>query len=94
MDAEGHGVVTDGRNRDLLTGRERVVWLRARTETLSARVGTGVGRPLIAGGDVPTELARLSTERMPLYGEVADVIVDVDDLSVDEVVDRIMMELA
>jgi len=84
----GGGAVTHPGTRELL-GRTCVVWLRARDDTLAKRVSNGPERPLLAGKDVITELGRLSAERAPLYTEVADVIVDVDDLSLDEVVDRV-----
>ena len=40
--------------------------------------------------DVGTALVRLSAERDPLYTDVADVVLDVDGLTPDEVVDGIM----
>ena len=53
------------------------------------RVGSGAGRPLLAG-DPEGNLRRLDAERRPLYEEIADVVVDVDDLAPDAVVDRIV----
>src|SRR5205085_292362 len=79
----GGGAVIDVRNRQALAGQD-VVWLRASPETLAGRVGDGSGRPLLGGEDVPVALARLSGQREPLYTEVADVVVDVDELTVDE----------
>jgi shikimate kinase len=67
----------------------RVVWLRARVETLAVRVGDGVGRPLL-DGDPYAALRRLDAVRRPLYAEVADDIIDVDELSPDEVATRIV----
>jgi shikimate kinase len=90
----GGGAVTDGRNRAVLRDNERVVWLRASDETLTGRVGNGSDRPLLAGKDIQAELARLSVERAPLYTEVADVIIEVDGLTPDEVVDRILAALS
>ena len=86
----GGGAVTDERSRKALTGAGHVVWLRALDATLAGRVGSGSDRPLLAGGDVAAVLTRLSAVRAPLYTEVADVIVDVDDLSPEEVVDQIV----
>jgi shikimate kinase len=90
----GGGAVTEPRNRTAISGQQRVVWLRANDATLASRVGDGDNRPLLAGKDAATELARLSKERTPMYTEVADVIVDVDDLTVDEVVDRVVAAIA
>jgi shikimate kinase len=89
----GGGAVTDQRNRSVLNGNEHVVWLRARDSTLVGRVGDGSDRPLLVGQDLGAALARLAVERKPMYTEVADVIVDVDELTVDEVVDRIVAEV-
>ena len=91
--AAAGGTVLDPRNRRLLCAHTPVVWLRAEVDTLLRRLGTGEGRPLLAG-DVAGALARLDAQRRPLYVEVADVAVDVDDLSAEGVVERIEGELA
>ena len=83
------GAVLDPANRALLQRSGTVVWLRAAPGTLGARVGDGRGRPLL-GGDPPEALARLDRVRRPLYEEVADVVIDVDDLPPGPVVDRVL----
>jgi shikimate kinase len=80
----GGGVVLSERNRAALKESAHVVWLRADPATLSTRVGTGAGRPLLAGADIEAELTRISGEREGFYAEVADSIVDVDKLTLDE----------
>ena len=89
----GGGAVVDPRNRAALSSHGQVVWLRATDATLASRVGGGAGRPLLAGKDPATELARLALARSPLYTELADVIVDVDDLTPHDVVDRVVAAL-
>jgi shikimate kinase len=76
-------------NRVLVRASGRVVWLRARVETLARRVGDGAGRPLL-DGDPAAALRQLEAVRRPLYAEVADDIIDVDDLSPEEVAARIV----
>ncbi len=83
------GAVLDPANRALLTRSGTVVWLRARPETLAARVGDGSGRPLLED-DPAAAVVRLETERAPLYAAVADAVVDVDGLSPDAVVARVL----
>lgn len=78
------GAVLAPTNRELLGTCGTVFWLRARPETLAARVGRGVGRPLLDEDPAGT-LARLATERADIYAEVADVIIDVDELSPEDV---------
>jgi shikimate kinase len=88
----GGGAVTEAGNRTAMTD-QHVVWLRASDATLASRLGDGSGRPLLAGKDPASELARLSKDRTPMYTEVADVIVDVDDLTLDDVVGRVLAAL-
>jgi shikimate kinase len=76
-------------NRRLLAQSGLVVWLRARPETNARRVGDGAGRPLL-GDDPAGAMTRLFAERAPFYGEVADLVIDVDRLSPKEVVARIL----
>ena len=83
------GAVLSADNRRVIAHSGIVVWLRARPETLAARVGDGAGRPLL-GGDPAAALTHLNAVRAPLYAEVADVILDVDELSTAAVADRII----
>ncbi len=84
-------IVDDPRERARLARSGFVVWLRARPETLRARIGSGAGRRHEAT-DLDWLAAR-SREREPAYRAVADLIVDVDERAVDEVVDRIQAAL-
>ncbi len=83
------GAVLSAENRARIAASGTVVWLRARPETLATRVGDGAGRPLLDEG--PAEaMVRLSAARTPFYEEVADVVVDVDDLEAEDVAERIL----
>lgn len=86
------GAVLDPANRELISGAGPVVWLRARPETLAARVGEGEGRPLLTG-DPAGNLRRLDAERRPVYAELADLVVDVDGLTPEAVVERVLPTL-
>jgi shikimate kinase len=87
------GAVLSEVNRALLRTSGTVVWLRARPETLIERAGEGVGRPLLED-DPAAVLTRLATDRADLYEEVADVIIDVDAMSPEEVAAAIIKEAA
>ena len=89
--AAAGGTVLDPANRDLLRAHPPVVWLRARPETLAARIQAGHGehRPLL-DVDPAAALRRLNAEREPCYREVADEVVDVDEVPRDRVVDRVV----
>jgi shikimate kinase len=87
--AAAGGTVLDRDNRALLRRYPPVIWLRARPETLALRVPSGTHRPLL-DADAPSTLARLSTEREHLYREVADEVIDVDDVPRERLVDWIV----
>lgn len=91
--AAGGGCVTDEANRRLLRERGWVVWLRASPETLAARVGDGDGRPLLAA-DVGVTVSDLVEERRELYADVASIVVDVDAMTPEEVVERVLAGIA
>ena len=68
-----------------------VVWLRARPETLRARIGSGRGRRAEA-----TDIAWLTqrtNERERPYGDRADLVVDVDDAAPADVAEHILARL-
>jgi shikimate kinase len=90
------GVVLDPGDRAALrSGDAVVIWLRARPETLAARTAEDRARsprPWLEGDPVAVFTA-MSRERAGWYGEVADLTVDVDDLSPDDAVARILPRL-
>ena len=90
------GAVLDPDNRARLKAAGRVVWLRALPETLALRVGASADRPLLAGSpdDRRLALSEIAASRAAIYAEVADVIVDVDGLSAEQVADAVVAALA
>lgn len=88
--AAAGGTVLDPGNRQALRGEGTVViWLRAEPATLVGRVQHGDHRPLLAD-DPEGVLVRLQAERESLYDEVADTVIDVDTLDLDEVAERVL----
>jgi shikimate kinase len=83
------GAVLDADNRTRIRRAGLVVWLRAEVSTLAQRVGTGAGRPLL-GDDPQAALSRLYLERAPLYRDLADLTVDVDQSTPEDVADRVL----
>lgn len=94
--AAAGGVVLATGNRVMLQrvseGGGIVVWLRASPDLLATRVHPDDHRPLLRD-DPEGALRRLATERESLYAEVADRVLDVDHLPVDEVVDAVVAEV-
>lgn len=88
--AAAGGVVLSAENRALLKeSGARVVWLCAQPSTLVERVKSGFHRPLLDDDPAGT-LQRMYTDREPLYREVADAIVLVDQRSIGDVVEAVM----
>lgn len=95
--AAGGGVVTREEARSELRGCS-VAWLRARPETLAERLSRvadgGAERPLLATDDpqvLSGRIEALLAEREALYEEVADVVVDVDDRTPEQVAQAILV---
>jgi shikimate kinase len=87
------GAVLRAENRALIISSGTVVWLRARVATLARRVGSGAGRPLL-DGDPLASLTELDVVRRPLYEEVADLTIDVDELAPPAVAAKILEAVA
>jgi len=68
------GAVLDPETRRRLRSAGIVVWLDVASYALAARVGAGIGRPLLDVDPAGT-LQRLDALRRPVYRELADVAV-------------------
>jgi shikimate kinase len=90
--ALGGGAVTDETTRQRLAGRT-VVFLDVSLTDAVARVGLARDRPLLLGSP-RSQLKQLMDARRPLYDEVATVVVDTVDATVDDVADRVLAALA
>jgi shikimate kinase len=75
-----------------LKGEQHVVWLRASIDTLAERIGTKGDRPHFDDDPLAT-IAGLYEVRRPLYAEVANFTVDVDECRPEEIVERILGEV-
>ena len=85
--ALGGGAVLDPTTRELLA-THRVVFLRVGLAEAVKRVGLGVGRPLLLG-NVRSRIKALLDERTPIYESVADLVVDTDERSPEDVAEEI-----
>lgn len=90
--ALGGGAVLDPATRDLLAD-QRVVFLRVGLSDAVARVGLGVGRPLLLG-NVRGRIKALLDERTPVYEAVATLTVDTDGRTPEDVAREIEEALA
>jgi len=86
------GVVLRSEDRTRMKDQAFVVWLRATVETLVRRIGDDHKRAWLQP-DPAAALRSLATGREALYAEVADLTVDVDDLTAEAVAEQIVTGL-
>lgn len=81
----GGGLVLKDENVRLLKTSGKILYLRAKKETLLSRLSGDTKRPLLQGREsLEEKIDRLLKERAPVYERVADVVLDVDGKSVEE----------
>lgn len=85
--ALGGGAVLDPRTREALR-EHRVVFLNVGLADAAKRVGLGQGRPLLLG-NIRSRIKTILDERLPIYTEVADLVVETDGRSAEEVADEV-----
>lgn len=78
----GGGTITRDRNAQPLQERTTIIFLRAKKETLEARLANGKDkRPLLQQGN----MAALLEQRTPIYEKYSDIILDTDGMTPSEV---------
>ena len=91
--AVGGGLPMRKENRELLHELGKVVYLRAEIDTLEKRLKGDTTRPLIQGGELRTKIENLFNLRQDTYEELADLIVDTDHRSYQQITAKIRKEL-
>ncbi|MDE6868351.1 MAG: shikimate kinase [Clostridia bacterium] len=86
--ATGGGCLLKKENVKLLKNGGKIVYLRARTETLINRLKGDISRPLLSG-DLEERINKLYKDRAHIYESAADVIIDTDGLTPEQTVQRI-----
>ena len=88
--ATGGGAVVDVQSRSNLGARGFVVYLKTSVDQQLKRTSRGRERPLLEAGDKRAVLDGLTTDREPLYLEIADLTVDTDGRKVKAVAAEIL----
>lgn len=86
----GGGVILREENRVLLQ-EGTVVYLKAEWETIVERLTGDTDRPLWKGED--SEKKKRFDERLSLYEQAADVVIDVDQKTPEEIAEEVMGRL-
>jgi shikimate kinase len=95
--AAGGGAILNQQTRSDIKAAGPVVWLRASTETILARMRsdatTTERRPNLTPAGGRHEVEELLARREPLYREAASVIVDTEGRTVEAIVEEIVATL-
>ena len=92
--ATGGGAVLRQKNRQVLSHRGLVVYLRANVEDLLERMRGDEKRPLLQVDDPKRKIRELVEEREPLYLETADLVIETHRLSFKLVAERLTSQLS
>jgi shikimate kinase len=91
INASGGGVVTREKNIQKLKKNGLLVWLQADVDTLVNRVGEDSERPpLVEGRTQRGDMEMTLNERKPLYQKAADLVVDTENKTPEEVADLVI----
>jgi len=86
----GGGLVLRDENVALLKEKGKIIFLRAKIQTLEARLQADKSRPLLQNAiSLQQRLQKLLKERTPVYQRVADYIVDVDEKTPEQLAEEI-----
>ncbi len=92
--ATGGGAVLSARNRVLIANHGKVVYLKVSLEQQIARLQHQHDRPLLFNNPNRQEtLAKMQTQREPLYNQLANLIVSTDGESVEIIIETIINKL-
>ena len=89
--AAAASVIDDDATRKVICDGATTVYLRASAATLVDRIGDDATRPIL--GAVADELGELNDPRLARYEELADIVVDVDGRSPEEILETIVAAL-
>ncbi len=86
----GGGLPLREENRELLHKLGKVIYLRIKPETVYNRLKNDKVRPLLQGDNPLERIKSLMGQRSSIYESAADVIVDVDDKSMEQILEEIV----
>ncbi len=89
----GGGTPVRPGNRELLRQLGKVVYLRVRPETVYERLKGDDTRPLLQCTDPLGRIRQLMESRREAYESAAHLVLDTDDMSVDEITEKIAEEI-
>ncbi len=89
----GGGLPMRDENQMLLKELGKVYFLKAGADTTYKRVSGNTDRPLLAGDNMYDKICSMLQERGPKYDKACDCVIDTDNLSVDDIVQKIIKDI-
>jgi len=87
----GGGVIERMENIEVLQKNGCIIWMKACVETIVARIQGGTERPALTSGKSFTEeVEEVLERRSPKYRSAAHYEIDTDDLTPEQIVDKII----
>ncbi len=88
----GGGIIERPENIQTLRKNATIFWLKARVETIVARIQGGTERPALTAGKTFTEeVEEVLARRIPKYKDAANFEVETDQLTPEQIVGIIIM---
>ena len=92
--ATGGGVILRQKNVDALKKNGTFVFLKTSVEQMLKRIGNAKNRPsLTSKKSLKEEIEQVWKERKSLYEQAADVTIDTDNKTLDEIIEEIIKKL-
>lgn len=89
----GGGLVIKQENRELLKNAGTTVYLKASADTIYDRVKDDTKRPLLQCEDPKLKIISLMEQRKDYYTDAANIVVDTDKKSVEEIACEILSKI-
>jgi shikimate kinase len=87
----GGGVIERSENIDVLKANSCIIWLKASTKAIVSRIQGDTERPSLTGKKSFTdEVEEVLERRTPIYKKAAQYEIDTEQLTPDQVADRII----
>ena len=86
----GGGAVMNAESRQAIEKRGLIIYLKSTPEKLYSRTANDKRRPLLQGDDKLAQIKKILAEREPTYISLADEIVETDDLSIKQIIAKIL----
>lgn len=87
----GGGMPVRESNVKLLHAMGKIIYLRSSQNAIVNRLSGDTTRPLLEGGSLEEKVEKLLHARAPIYEKAADIIIDTDGKSIDDIVKEIII---